>query len=73
MGRDVDGLTAVGSWVAGPGHRFFPGVTGSAAVGTVVAALTLIPAVTVALVQPRRPGPSPAATARAADAVGGTS
>ncbi len=40
------------------------------AVGMIVGALTLIPAVTIALVQRRRPGPSPA---RAANESAGTS
>ncbi|MEU6914291.1 MFS transporter [Streptomyces olindensis] len=55
--------TAVGSWIAGLAIDSSLGVTGPAAVGTVIAALTLIPAVTIALVRRRRPGSSPALAA----------
>jgi DHA1 family inner membrane transport protein len=45
--------TAVGSWIAGLALSSTLGVTGPAAVGTVIAALTLIPTVAMALQQRR--------------------
>ncbi|MGI5347401.1 MFS transporter [Streptomyces sp. CA-250714] len=50
--------TAVGSWIAGVALGSPLGVTGPAAVGTVIAALTLIPTVAIARVQRRRPAAS---------------
>ncbi|WP_239766746.1 MFS transporter [Streptomyces sp. CL12-4] len=46
--------TAIGSWIAGLTLDSSLGTTGPAIVGTVIAALTLIPTVTVALLQRRR-------------------
>jgi predicted MFS family arabinose efflux permease len=46
--------TAVGSWIAGLSLGSALGATGPAVVGTVLAALTLIPAVAIALAQRRR-------------------
>jgi predicted MFS family arabinose efflux permease len=46
--------TAVGSWIAGLTLGSALGATGPAVVGTVLAALTLIPAVVIALAQRRR-------------------
>ncbi|MEU1213720.1 MFS transporter [Streptomyces sp. NPDC005790] len=45
--------TAVGSWIAGIALESSLGTTGPAAVGTVIAALTLIPTITIALTQRR--------------------
>ncbi|MEU0196230.1 MFS transporter [Streptomyces afghaniensis] len=52
--------TAAGSWVAGLALESPLGATGPAAVGAVIAALTLIPTITTALIQRRHPSPSPA-------------
>ncbi|MFJ8495708.1 MFS transporter [Streptomyces sp. NPDC094038] len=52
--------TAVGSWIAGFALGSPLGATGPAAVGAVIAALTLIPTITLALILRRRPSPSPA-------------
>jgi predicted MFS family arabinose efflux permease len=46
--------TAIGSWIAGLTLDSSLGTTGPAIVGTVIAALTLIPTVTLALLQRRR-------------------
>jgi predicted MFS family arabinose efflux permease len=46
--------TAIGSWIAGLALDSPLGATGPAAVGTVIAALTLIPAIAIALTQRRR-------------------
>jgi predicted MFS family arabinose efflux permease len=43
--------TAVGSWIAGLTFGSALGTTGPAVVGTVIAALTLIPAVAITVVQ----------------------
>lgn len=48
--------TAMGSWIAGLPLDSPLGTTGPAIVGTVIAALTLIPAVLIALLQRRRTG-----------------
>lgn len=45
--------TAIGSWIAGFALESSLGTTGPAAVGTVIAALTLIPTITIALTQRR--------------------
>ncbi|MFI2287502.1 hypothetical protein [Streptomyces niveus] len=47
--------TAIGSWIAGLALESPLGATGPAAVGTGIAALTLIPTITIALIQRRRP------------------
>lgn len=47
--------TAIGSWIAGFALESRLGATGPAAVGTGIAALTLIPTITIALIQRRRP------------------
>jgi DHA1 family inner membrane transport protein len=52
--------TAIGSWIAGFALESPLGAIGPAAVGTVIAALTLIPAITIALTQSHRLSPSPA-------------
>ncbi|MFJ8677092.1 MFS transporter [Streptomyces sp. NPDC093589] len=52
--------TAAGSWAAGFALESPLGATGPAAVGTVIAALTLIPTITIAHTQRRRPSPPPA-------------
>ena len=49
--------TAVGSWIAGIALESSLGTTGPAAVGTVIAALTLIPTITIALTQRRSTAP----------------
>lgn len=46
--------TAVGSWIAGLTLDSSLGTTGPAVVGTVIAALTLIPTLAIALLQRRR-------------------
>ncbi|GAA2787342.1 MFS transporter [Saccharopolyspora taberi] len=46
--------TAVGSWIAGLALDSALGVTGPAAVGTAIAALTLVPTTAIALVRGRR-------------------
>ena len=46
--------TAVGSWIAGLTLGSAFGATGPAVVGTLIAALTLIPAVAIAIAQRRR-------------------
>ena len=46
--------TALGSWGAGLALESSLGATGPAAVGTAIAALTLIPTITIALIQTRR-------------------
>lgn len=46
--------TAIGSWIAGLALESPLGATGPAAVGTGIAALTLIPTITIALIQRRR-------------------
>ncbi|MFF7649928.1 MFS transporter [Streptomyces sp. NPDC007983] len=51
--------TAIGSWIAGFALETPLGATGPAAVGTVMAALTLIPTIAIALTQ-RRPAPATA-------------
>ncbi|MGW6921980.1 hypothetical protein ACWGA9_11965 [Streptomyces sp. NPDC054950] len=56
--------TAAGSWAAGLALASPWGATGPAAVGTGIAALTLIPTIAIALIQRRRP----AARIRAATA-----
>ncbi|MEU1106014.1 MFS transporter [Streptomyces tibetensis] len=48
--------TAVGSWAAGLALDSPLGATGPAAVGTAIAALTLIPTIAIAVVQRRRSG-----------------
>lgn len=45
--------TAIGTWVAGMALDSSLGATGPAVVGTVVAALTLIPTITIALLHRR--------------------
>jgi DHA1 family inner membrane transport protein len=52
--------TAIGSWIAGFALESSLGATGPAAVGTVIAALTLVPTIAIALTQRRRPSPSAA-------------
>lgn len=47
--------TAVGSWIAGLALDSSLGGTGPAAVGTGIAALTLIPTIAIAVIQRRRP------------------
>jgi len=47
--------TAIGSWIAGFALDSSLGATGPAAIGTVIAALTLIPTIAIALTQRRRP------------------
>ncbi|MCX4765974.1 MULTISPECIES: MFS transporter [Streptomyces] len=47
--------TAIGSWIAGLALASPLGATGPAAVGTGIAVLTLIPVITIALIQRRRP------------------
>ncbi|WP_326762471.1 MFS transporter [Streptomyces phaeochromogenes] len=47
--------TAIGSWSAGLALESSLGATGPAAIGTVIAALTLIPTIAIALTQRRRP------------------
>ncbi|GAA2604728.1 MFS transporter [Streptomyces axinellae] len=59
--------TAAGSWVAGRALDSALGATGPAAVGTVIAALTLIPTTAVALAQRRRTA-APALQGHPADA-----
>ncbi|MET7642050.1 MFS transporter [Streptomyces sp. NPDC005426] len=51
--------TAIGSWTAGLALQSSLGATGPAAVCTFMAALTLIPALTIALTPSRRPSPTP--------------
>ncbi|MGW0818025.1 hypothetical protein ACWD00_33255 [Streptomyces viridiviolaceus] len=51
--------TAIGSWIAGFALESSLGATGPAVVGTVIAALTLIPAITIAVTRRTRPAPSP--------------
>jgi predicted MFS family arabinose efflux permease len=46
--------TAIGSWIAGLALESPLGATGPAAVGSGIAALTLIPTITIALIQRRR-------------------
>jgi predicted MFS family arabinose efflux permease len=46
--------TAIGSWIAGLALESSLGATGPAVIGTVIAALTLIPAIAIALTQRRR-------------------
>lgn len=46
--------TAIGSWIAGLTLDSPLGTTGPAVVGTVIAALTLIPTLTIAFLQRRR-------------------
>ncbi|MER6787042.1 MFS transporter [Streptomyces sp. NPDC000658] len=58
--------TAIGSWIAGLAFDSSLGATGPAAVGTVIAALTLIPTIAIALTQRSRP----AAHTQAASAAG---
>ncbi|MGR3935856.1 MFS transporter [Streptomyces sp. BRA346] len=61
--------TAVGSWIAGLALGSPLGVTGPAAVGPAIAALTLIPTIAIAVVQRRRSAaPTGAVVARAAAA-----
>ncbi|MFD9193797.1 MFS transporter [Streptomyces phaeochromogenes] len=56
--------TAIGSWSAGLALESSLGATGPAAIGTVIAALTLIPTIAIALTQRRRPAAhTPAASA----------
>ncbi|MEU0178795.1 MFS transporter [Streptomyces massasporeus] len=50
--------TAVGSWIAGLALDSPLGATGPAAVGTAIAALTLIPTIAIAVAQRRRSGAS---------------
>ncbi|MEV0932328.1 MFS transporter [Streptomyces phaeochromogenes] len=59
--------TAIGSWSAGLALESSLGATGPAAIGTVIAALTLIPTIAIALTQRRRPAahtPAPSAAGR---------
>ncbi|MFF0009733.1 MFS transporter [Streptomyces tibetensis] len=53
--------TAIGSWIASFALESSLGATGPAAVGTVIAALTLIPAITIAFTHRTRPAQSPRA------------
>ena len=53
--------TASGSWIASCALESSLGATGPAAVGTVIAALTLIPAITIAVIHRTRPAQSPRA------------
>jgi predicted MFS family arabinose efflux permease len=46
--------TAAGSWIAGLALDSTLGATGPAVVGTVIGALTLIPTITIGLIQRRR-------------------
>jgi DHA1 family inner membrane transport protein len=52
--------TAAGSWIAGFALESPLGAVGPAAVGTVIAALTLFPTIAIALTQRHRPAPAPA-------------
>lgn len=51
--------TAAGSWIAGLALDSTLGATGPAVVGTVIAALTLIPTITIAVTHDRRRSASP--------------
>ncbi|MET7701042.1 MFS transporter [Streptomyces sp. NPDC005485] len=62
--------TAAGSWLAGLTLDSPLGATGPAAVGTVIAVLTLIPTITIALTQRRRPSASVIRGSGDTDAVG---
>jgi DHA1 family inner membrane transport protein len=52
--------TAIGSWIAGFALESSLGAVGPAAIGTVIATLTLVPTIVIALTQRHRPSPSPA-------------
>ncbi|KPI15937.1 major facilitator superfamily MFS_1 [Actinobacteria bacterium OK006] len=52
--------TAIGSWIAGFALESSLGAVGPAAVGTVIATLTLVPTIVITLTQRHRPSPSPA-------------
>ncbi|WP_106972652.1 MFS transporter [Streptomyces yerevanensis] len=59
--------TAAGSWIAGLALDSTLGATGPAVVGTVIAALTLIPTITIAVTHNRRRSAPPAASEVAGD------